>query len=40
MAAREVSRLARNSRELQPLIEVCRVVDTVLIDQETVNTPR
>jgi len=38
-AAREVSRFARNSREWQQLIEVCRVVDTVLIDQETVYTP-
>ena len=40
VAAREVSRFARNSREWQQLIEVCRVVDTVLIDQETVYTPR
>ncbi len=36
VAAREVSRFARNSREWQQLVEVCRVVDTVLIDQETV----
>src|ERR1700746_1947039 len=40
VAAREVLRFARNSREWQQLIEVCRVVDTVLIDQETVYTPR
>ena len=40
VAAREVSRFARSSREWQQLIEVCRVVDTVLIDQETVYTPR
>ena len=40
VAAREVSRFARNSREWQQLIEVCRVVDTVLIDQETVYTPK
>jgi len=40
VAAREVSRFARNSRDWQQLIEVCRVVDTVLIDQETVYTPR
>jgi DNA invertase Pin-like site-specific DNA recombinase len=40
VAAREVSRFARNSREWQPLVEVCRVVDTVLIDQETVYAPR
>ena len=39
-AASEVSRFARNSREWQQLIEVCRVVDTVLIDQETVYTSR
>ena len=36
VAAREVSRFARNSREWQQLVEVCRVVDTVLIDQETI----
>jgi len=40
VAAREVSRFARNSREWQQLVEVCRIVDTVLIDQETVYTPR
>src|SRR3954470_12102855 len=40
VAAREVSRFARNSREWQQLVEVCRVVDTVLIDQEMVYTPR
>ena len=40
VAAREVSRFARNSREWQQLMEVCRVVDTVLIDQETVYAPR
>ena len=40
VAAREVSRFARNSREWQQLIEVCRVVDTVLIDQEMVYTAR
>ena len=40
VAAREVSRFARNSREWQKLIEVCRVVDTLLIDQEMVYTPR
>ena len=32
VAAREVSRFARHSREWQQLVEVCRVVDTVLID--------
>ena len=40
VAAREVSRFARNNREWQQLVEVCRVVDTLLIDQETVYTPR
>src|SRR3954467_2742361 len=40
VAAREVSRFARNSREWQRLVEVCRVVDTLLIDQEMVYTPR
>jgi DNA invertase Pin-like site-specific DNA recombinase len=40
VAAREVSRFARNSREWQQLVEVCRVVDTLLIDNETVYCPR
>ena len=40
VAAREVSRFARNSRDWQHLIEMCRVVDTMLIDQETVYAPR
>ncbi len=40
VAALEVSRFARNNREWQQLVEVCRVVDTLLIDQETVYTPR
>jgi len=40
VAAREVSRFARNSREWQHLVEVCRVVDTVLIDLEAVYSPR
>jgi DNA invertase Pin-like site-specific DNA recombinase len=40
VAAREVSRFARNSREWQQLVEVCRVVDTVLIDLEAVYSPR
>ena len=40
VAAREVSRFARNSREWQQLIEVCRVVDTLLVDQETIYDPR
>src|SRR4029077_15056522 len=40
VAAREVSRFAHNSRDWQQLIEMCRVVDTVLVDQETVYLPR
>src|SRR3974377_1172726 len=40
VAAREVSRFARNSRDWQQLIEMCRVVDSVLIDQETIYAPR
>ncbi len=40
VAAREVSRFARNNREWQKLVEVCRVVDTLLIDQEAIYTPR
>jgi len=40
VAAREVSRFARNSRDWQRLIEVCRVVDTLLIDHETIYAPR
>jgi len=40
VAARELSRFARNSRDWQQLIEVCLVVDTVLIDQETVYDAR
>src|SRR4051812_29501207 len=35
-----LARFARNSRDWQQLIEMCRVVDTVLIDQETVYAPR
>ena len=40
VAAREVSRFARNSRDWQQLIEMCRVVDTLLVDQETIYAPR
>ena len=40
VAAREVSRFARNNRDWQKLVEVCRVVDTLLTDQEMVYTPR
>src|SRR5262245_25204248 len=40
VAAREVSRFARNSRDWQQLIEICRVVDTLLVDQEAIYAPR
>ena len=40
VAARELSRFARNNREWQQLIEMCRVVDTLLLDQEMVYAPR
>lgn len=40
VCAREVSRFARNSREWQKLVEVCRIVDTVLVDHEAVYSPR
>ena len=40
VAARAVSRFARNSRDWQQFVEMCRVVDTVLIDQETIYAPR
>ncbi len=40
VAAREVSRFARNSRDWQQLVEVCRMVDTLLIDHETVYDSR
>jgi len=40
VGAREVSRFARNSRDWQQLIGMCRVVDIVLVDQETTYAPR
>jgi DNA invertase Pin-like site-specific DNA recombinase len=40
VAAREVLRFARNSRDWQQLVEMCRVVDTLLVDQEAVYAPR
>src|SRR5215470_497329 len=40
VAAREVSRFARNSRDWQQLIEVCRMVDTLLMDQEVIYDSR
>ena len=40
VAAREVSRFARNSRDWQQLIEMCRVVDTVPGGQGGMYAPR
>ncbi len=40
VAARELSRFARNSHDWQQLMEVCRMVDTLLIDQEAVYDTR
>jgi DNA invertase Pin-like site-specific DNA recombinase len=40
VAARELSRFARNSRQWQQLIEVCRVVDTILVDHESIYDAR
>jgi excisionase family DNA binding protein len=40
VGARELSRFARNSRDWQQLVEVCRYVDTLLVDEETVYDPR
>jgi DNA invertase Pin-like site-specific DNA recombinase len=40
VGARELSRLARNSMDWQKLMEVCRYVDTILIDQESVYDVR
>jgi DNA invertase Pin-like site-specific DNA recombinase len=40
VAARELSRFARNNRDWQQLMEVCRLVDTLLIDQETIYDSR
>jgi DNA invertase Pin-like site-specific DNA recombinase len=40
VAAREVSHFARNSRDWPQLIELCRVIDTLLVDEEAVYAPR
>jgi DNA invertase Pin-like site-specific DNA recombinase len=40
VAARELSRFARNSRDWQQLMEVCRLVDTLLLDHEAVYDTR
>ena len=40
VAAREVSRFARNSRDWHQLVEMCSLVDAVLIDHEAIYDPR
>ena len=40
VAAREVSRFARNSRDWHQLIEMCSMVDTLLVDHEAIYDPR
>lgn len=39
VAAFELSRFARNSKDWQQLIEVCKMVDTLLIDNDAVYNP-
>ncbi len=40
VAAREVSRFARNNRDWHQLIEMCALVDTLLVDHEAIYNPR
>ena len=40
VAAREVSRFARNNRDWHHLIEMCTLVETLLVDHEAVYDPR
>ncbi|MCP5041930.1 MAG: recombinase family protein [bacterium] len=40
VAAREVSRFARNNKDWHHLVELCRMFDTLLIDQDVVYDPR
>ncbi len=40
IAAREVSRFARNNRDWHQLIEMCSMVDTLLVDHEAIYDPR
>ena len=40
VAARELSRFACNSKDWQQLIEVCRVVDAILVDHDSIYDPR
>ena len=39
-AAREVSPFARKSRDWKKHVEICRVFDIMLIDQERIYSPR
>ena len=40
VAEREVSRFARNSREWHQLVEMCSLVDALLVDHEAIYDPR
>ncbi|MGC4068360.1 MAG: recombinase family protein [Polyangiaceae bacterium] len=40
VAAREISRFARNNKDWSHLVELCRMFDTLLIDQEVVYDSR
>lgn len=40
VAAREVSRFARNNKDWHHLVDLCRMFDTLLIDQDVVYDPR
>lgn len=40
IAAREVSRFARNNRDWHQLIEMCSLVDTLLVDHDSIYDPR
>jgi DNA invertase Pin-like site-specific DNA recombinase len=40
VAAREISRFARNNKDWHHLVELCRMFDTLLIDQDVVYDPR
>lgn len=40
VAAREISRFARNNKDWHHLVELCRMFDTLLVDQDVVYDPR
>ena len=40
VAAREISRFARNNKDWHHLVELCRMFDTLLIDQDVVYDPQ